>query len=254
MEDLKEEGIVEPQESEEPTDVIEETPAEPEEGGEGEAAPVQSPEDNAKYAAARRAAEAVAAKERASREAAEANLQKLLGAVKHFGYEGDVEDIIDALEAQKRGAGVTAEQIRAEREAHEAQLAAAIANNPVVKQAQTVIQQLEITRELSEIQKINPNIKSMEELAKNSTPEFNDLVLNHGIPLSKAYKLTYKPGKAAKQDTKAHLDGVNAGGKSIDDLKEVPPEDLEILRINFPDDSPAKLKERYNRIIKRRET
>jgi len=77
-----------------------------------ETRPRQSAEENAKFAAARRQAEAEA-------RAIKAQNERLLQALKGYGYEGSPEEIADALIAQQQG--ISTEEARAQREAIEAE-------------------------------------------------------------------------------------------------------------------------------------
>lgn len=107
------EAVVEPQEAEATTsEVVEgeetqvETPeAEP-------VAKVQSAEENARFAEIRRKYEAEA-------RAVKAQNERLLQALKSYGYEGSPEEIADMLTAQAQG--ISQEEARAQREAFEAE-------------------------------------------------------------------------------------------------------------------------------------
>jgi len=118
-----------------------------------------------------------------------------------------------------------------------------------VLQAQTLAMQVALEKELQEIQKINPEIRSLNDLQGN--PEFDELVIKNGVSLSKAYKLTYKQPTLPKENTKEHLTGINTGDKSNDGLVDIPQSELGYFKDCFPDEPMSKLKERYNRILKR---
>jgi hypothetical protein len=77
-----------------------------------ETQPRQSAEENAKFAAARRQAEAEA-------RAIKAQNERLLQALEGYGYKGSPEEIADALIAQQQG--ISTEEARAQREAIEAE-------------------------------------------------------------------------------------------------------------------------------------
>lgn len=82
----------------------------------------QTREQNAAFAAARRQAEAEA-------KAAREQTERLMGALKAFGYNAETpEQAVDLLEAQRRG--VPVDQIVAERTAHEQRLREAMENSP----------------------------------------------------------------------------------------------------------------------------
>jgi hypothetical protein len=108
------ETVVESQEPEATTSEVtetEETQVETETVVE-ETRPRQSAEENAKFAAARRQAEAEA-------RAIKAQNERLLQALAGYGYKGSPEEIADALIAQQQG--ISTEEARAQREAIEAE-------------------------------------------------------------------------------------------------------------------------------------
>lgn len=112
--DDTQETVVESQEPEATTSEVtetEETQVETETVVE-ETRPRQSAEENAKFAAARRQAEAEA-------RAIKAQNERLLQALAGYGYEGSPEEIADALIAQQQG--ISTEEARAQREAIEAE-------------------------------------------------------------------------------------------------------------------------------------
>lgn len=214
----------------------------------------QSQEDNSKYAAARREAEA---KERAA-EAKAAELERkyqesvrqleaITEATRLYGYEGTPEEISDQLIAAQRE--ITPEEVKFERESRAKEIEGLINSHPAVQEAQRLALQNEIDRELAEIRKINPEIRTINDLKGNE--DFDDLVIKHGVSLSRAYKLTYKSESLPKNETKEHLQGINTGDKSNDGMVDIPQSELAYYKESFPDDKPAKLKERYNRILKR---
>lgn len=80
--------------------------------------PSQSEDENAKYAAARRQAEAQARQAEEQARLLEEQNQRLLGALGAYGYEGSPDEIADMLMAQTRG--ISEEEARAIRQAEEA--------------------------------------------------------------------------------------------------------------------------------------
>jgi hypothetical protein len=104
------ETVVESQETEADTSEVTET--EETETVVEETRPRQSAEENAKFAAARRQAEAEA-------RAIKAQNERLLQALAGYGYDGSPEEIADALIAQQQG--ISTEEARAQREAIEAE-------------------------------------------------------------------------------------------------------------------------------------
>jgi hypothetical protein len=251
LDEMQEEVVVlqaETEVSEEIEEVIEETEVEE------VATPKQSKEENAKYAAARREAESE--RKEAERRAAELEektkqmqkqLDSLVNATKLYGYEGSPEEISDQLIASQRE--ITPEEVKREREQREKEIESIVNSHPAVLQAQTLAMQVALEKELQEIQKINPEIRSLNDLQGN--PEFDELVIKNGVSLSKAYKLTYKQPTLPKENTKEHLTGINTGDKSNDGLVDIPQSELGYFKDSFPDEPMSKLKERYNRILKR---
>ena len=118
------EGVVTPQQEIQPTPepqveqgVNVEPIAEPQPTNE----PVkQSQEENAKYAAARRKAEAEAKAIADEKARIEAENKQLLDALKGYGYEGSPQEIADRLEAARTGRDIN--EIRVEREMYEQQM------------------------------------------------------------------------------------------------------------------------------------
>lgn len=240
------ESAVEIQEAEEVTEELEPT-EEVTDSTEEVATPKQSAEENAKYAKARREEKARAdalAKEKAE---LEAKLNLLEKAVKGYGYEGSAQELADQLIAAQRE--MTPEQVKAEREAMEAEIQNAVSKHPLVAQAQAQMVQLELEKELTKIRRINPNIKSIDDLAGD--PKFDKLVIEHGVPLSEAYELLHPIHTKTTKDTKAHLTGINTGDVASDGMVEIPSSEIGFYKENFPDKKPSELKEIYNRIIKR---
>lgn len=112
--------------------------------------PVQSKEDNSKFAAARREAEAKARQ-------VEAENQRLLQVLNKSGYSGSALEIADIIEAQLSQRPV--EQVRAEREAQEQQTAKEM-------QLQTEVEELRnykylklIEQDIADINKAHPEAK-----------------------------------------------------------------------------------------------
>lgn len=183
---------------------------------------------------------------------------RLQSALGQFGYEGSPEEIADLIEAQERQ--VSPEQVRAEREAEEARFQQALENHPIIQQTKRLMEQQERGRtenlfksELADIQKLNPEIKSLQDLKNIEHVEVFDSLVKGGMHINEAYKVVSKLGTTAPQkpNTKEHLVGVGGGDTTPDGLVEVPSGEMERLKNVFPDDTPQKLKERYNRILKR---
>ena len=156
------EAVVEPQEAEATTsEVVEgeetqvETPeAEP-------VAKVQSAEENAKFAEIRRKYEAEA-------RAVKAQNERLLQALKSYGYEGSPEEIADMLTAQQQG--ISQEEARAQREALEAENAKLIELETQVQTYKSLAIEKLKADDLAKLKSAYPNdqkvqsLKSVDEL------------------------------------------------------------------------------------------
>lgn len=215
---------------------------------------------DAQFAAARRAAEEQARQAREEQERAEASLQRLMKAVQGYGYEGSAEDIADLLEAQK--AQVSVEQYREQRAAEQRRIDEMIANSPQMLQAQAIIEhsakmQTEtiINRELAEIRKINPEVKSLGDVFDGSERArmislLSDPSKKESMSLSEAYKAT--AGRANHQpDNKAHMTGLNIGEMSNDTSVPIPEAELERWKIGFPNATMEELTQKYNHSLLR---
>lgn len=181
---------------------------------------------------------------------------RLMSALYQYGYEGSPEEIADALESQRTG--MTIEEVKAEREREKALLDERLNNHPVMQQALTVLEQqnhiqqkMAAERELDKIRKINPEIKSMQDLVDMNDEVFDALVSSGKMTLSKAYAAVHKTKQISKVDTKEHLQTVGGGEAGSGELIEIPKNELEYYKDAFPEDSPKQLKIRYNRIQKR---
>lgn len=262
----EEEGGNEPEVAE-PVD-IEETVVE-ETTGENEpevAEPdTQDSDTNAQYAAARRKAEE---EMRLARQATDHEYAKRFGHMvnprtgKAVASERDYFETLDsqntvALNNLLQAKGVDPTLIEQ-----------AIANNPTVRQAQEYTQQIQkqeadraIQEDLKGISKLNPEIKSVDDLAKDpSWGETMRLVSANRLSVLEAYKLanietlTTKRAEAAKQaainqaKSKEHLEPT--GGVSISDgLMDIPEKEKAVWKEYYPDASERELREKYTKII-----
>lgn len=203
---------------------------------ESEAAkPIQSPDDNAKYAAARREAEARTrqAEERAAKLERDNRIAKEYG--KEYGmfseediratYDMSFEEFEQAvLKNQMAEAGIPEDVINKY-----------LDNHPVIKKANEIVKQTEAQRAkdternlIDELHKEVPgadHIKSFEDLAKD--PKAQDIVgyMQKGIPLFMAYEQAYKNEiaekrvKAAQQRQLNNINGkahIKSDGASVD--------------------------------------
>ena len=206
---------------------------------------VQSAEENARYAAIRRKAEADAQR-RYEAEMGQMNQQiaAMCSGITHplTGQPiTNVHDYIDALAIQQRQANESELQ---EKGVDPALINRMIETNPVVMQAQQVIESnnaamagAALQRDLAELSKIDPNIKDINDLANMPTfPQMLDFVArNEGVSIVDAYKVfnfgnaIHQTNQAARQQAinqmrgKDHLATQN-GVAQEDDYVEVPPE------------------------------
>lgn len=123
-----------------------------------EVAKPQSTEDNARYAAARREAEAEKA-------ALKAQSDRLLQALGQFGYEGTPEEIADALMAQNQG--ISVEEAAEQRKAVEAENAKYAALQTQLDTFKPLAIQKLMADDLAKIQTVNPEVKSLDELGED---------------------------------------------------------------------------------------
>lgn len=261
-----EQEVADPAEGAETVDFEEETPASEEgENEQGTADPaeegaaVQTPEDNARFAAARRAAEAQ---------------QRRIDEVyaKRFGnFKNPItgkpittaQEYIDAIDAQEHLQQV---QELNEKGIDPQMLSRLIMDNPVMRQAQQMIaantvRQAEdqIAKDLKAVTAIDPTIKTVSDLSKLDTfPMILDLVKNHNLGLDKAYQLAnmdkvLKRQSAAAQQAainqargKAHMNPLNGGQQTGGNLREIPATELPIWKEFYPELTMAQLKEKYN--------
>jgi hypothetical protein len=146
----------------------------------------------------------------------------------------------------------------------------AIEANPVVQQARQVMlqnQQAEVNRMMEEdfknIMSFDHSVQSTEDITKQDN--FMDViqyVQNHpGMRMSEAYKIVnfdrLMNGKAAASSQaainqakgKSHLGNAPAAAAEDKDV-EVPASEIARWKAFFDEDSPKKLKERYNRYLR----
>lgn len=238
---------------------------------------VQTPEENAKFAAARREAEA---KEKAALER-EAEIQSRI-------------DAIDAIFAQKFGGWknpVTGEPIRSaedyvatydaiqdlkDRQNFEQQgispeqLDAYIQRNPAVMRANEILMRQEaanrlreIDGEIAKIHELDPSISTAEDLKNVENFADIDGYFQKGYSIFDSFrlanfdKLQKKSVNAVKQATinqiksTSHLESMNGlSAEGNDNLAEIPRDELKAWREYYPDLSMKDLKKKYNAMVK----
>ena len=238
-------------------------------GGNGEkeprepAEPVtpQTPEVNAQFAAARRKAEA----EMHERDRKIASLCKdFLNPVTGQPIQ-TVDDYIEALDAQQR---MNTEQMLRDKGIDPSMLEEAISRNPVVMQAQQVMERQkqeemdrQIANDIQAIGKLNPAIKSIDDLSKdesfvsvyerwqrsNFTESLYDI-----YRLVNFDKLTSQKADAAKQAAinqargKNHMEPTSSGVNQNDNLQDIPESELAVWKEYYPNATMTELKQKYN--------
>lgn len=248
--------------------------------GEGEGA-VQSAEENAKYAAARRKAEAerdaaiAQAKADAKAEAERAinEAYRDLGLIDPY-TKRPIETKAE-YDAYKQNLGLRKRNEIAQKNGmSEAEFTEFVNNLPEVKsarekqeqaeaalkQAQEMQAKIKIDDQMKEIGKLDPDVRSLEDLTKMPNYDyFRDLV-KRGNTLVEAYKLanmdklTAASANGAKQAAinamsgKSHLEKTSGRGLGA---ATVPREILEQYRLYNPDATDAEIQKHYNKHIKK---
>lgn len=252
------------------TEVDSSTTTEEESSSESEDSNVQSAEENAKYAAARRKAEAEFHQRQQAMDAEFA--RRFEGYVnpitnQPIRTQKDYFEALDAQEKLKRDAELTEKGI--DPQIFEDMVNRQVNNNPVVQQAQMVMQaaqQSQIENKLAEdmktISKLNPNLKSIDDVM--NLPDAQDLislVQNNGISLADAYKIRHFDdliaGKSASAKQAAlntmngtsHLNQTDSLANTDDGLVEIPTNELAQWQRAFPHATAAELKQKYNKSI-----
>ncbi len=168
---------------------------------------VQTPEQNAWYAKQRKEAEeAKAEAERVKRQA-----ERLKAALNQYGYEGEAEDIADALEAQKNS--ITVEELRARREAEARRIRDLAMNDPEIrkiKEERDAFYQMQLDQirkgDLEKVKKAFPDVaaKDVKELGE----QFAALRAN-GIDAVVAYAAIRQAQETAKPKVPPSIGGIN---------------------------------------------
>ena len=250
----------------------EETGVAEESAGENEAEPAtqQTPEQNHEYAAIRRKAEYDAQmkyqNEQARLDAMYADKFKGLTNPETGAPIRGAADYFEALAAQER---IQAREDMQEAGLDPALLDRAIANSPLIQQAQEAIEQNNriqsqrmIDEDMRAIIQFDPSVNSEQDIV--TQPNFNEVVsyveTHPGMRLADAYKLvnfdrlSSTRAQAAEQQainqakSKTHLatpNGLSNEDKSVD----IPTSELESWQAFFPDKSPKELRALYNKSI-----
>lgn len=220
-------------------------------------------EENARYAAIRRRAEADA------KAKADARIAQICRGVVHPRTGQPIrtlEEYEDALYVQDKMARDKALQ---DKGLDPAIIEQAIQNNPTVRQAEAVLQQQQMTfaqarleSDLAEITKLDPSIKSFSDL--KNLESIGEIVarVNAGWNLIDAFKnvefnnLLAKGKAGAKQTAinqtrgKAHLQGADSLAEDTDEV-EIPKAEYASLKEVFPNKTGKELKKLYNQTLKK---
>lgn len=230
-----------------------------------EPAAQQTPDVNSQFAAARRKAEA----EMRRRDERIARMCKdfknpITGQAIHT-----VDEYLEALDAQER---MNAEQKLRDSGVDPQFLEEAISRNPVVMQAQQVMERQkqeemdrQIANDIKEIGKLNPAIKNIGDLSKdesfiavyerwqksNFTESLYDI-----YRLVNFDKLTTQRADAAKQAAinqargKNHMEPTSSGVNQNDNLQDIPESELAVWKEYYPNATMTELKQKYNATLK----
>lgn len=239
------------------------------EGGANEpvvAEPVQTPDVNAQYAAARRQAEAHHRKEI---DGINGEFKRLFGNVVNPVTNKPIETYQDYLQAAEH-------QMKANREAElrskgvdPALIDQMIDQSPAIKQAKAIIQQNQmqeagrkLDEDLKAVSKIDPSIKSFEDLGKHESYQaVLQLVQNNGLSLSQAFilanhqKLSSNKADAAKQAainaarSQSHLETTKGGNTAPSNMVPIPESALRTWKAAYPDSTMEELTRMYNSVI-----
>lgn len=142
----------------------------------------------------------------------------------------------------------------------------AVANNPAVKEAQAVLQnvrfanaQRELENEFAEIQKLDPNVTSFDDIPNIEI--ITDMV-ERGYRLTDAYKLVNfdyimqsktagaKQGAINQIKGKSHMTGLDSLAQDTSG-EEIPTDVYKAYKEIYPDKSGAELKKLYNKTMKK---
>jgi len=244
-------------ESEEEEETEEET-EEPE-----EEQPDFKDEENARYAAIRRKAEADA------KAKADARIAQICKGVVHPATGRPIttlEEYEDALYVQDKMARDKALQ---EKGVDPRIIDQAIQNNPVVRQAQALMEQTQtmqsmtrLQNELAEISKLDPSIQTWDDIRNLPTVGEIQAKVAQGWSLLDAFKtaefnnLLAKGKAGAKQSAinaqrgKAHLQGVDSLAEESDEV-EIPKAEYAALKQVYPNKTGKELKKLYNLTLKK---
>ena len=238
--------VAEPQESQETTEATEQEEAEQ----------PQTVDVNAIAAAARRKSEA-------EMRARDAEYARRFGHLKNPKTGQPIRserDYLAALDAQEE---MKAKEQLQQNGVDPSVLDNFINNNPVIRQAQAVIEQQkaqatfsQINADIAELGKLNPNITSLDTVP----PDVIQYAMNRNVDLVSAYKIVNFGKVSSEQQAaitqqainqakgKSHLNPVN-GVATPDDGADIPVAELEMWKETFPEKSMTELMKLYNKTL-----
>ncbi len=187
----------------------------------------------------------------------DAEYARMANLLNRNGYTGDIVDIADQIEAQNRNMSI--EEVREERIRNAQYVEELVKNHPAIRQAEMIQQRQEaemlkmrIDNDVRQIQAINPNIKSIKDLANEPNADIIQALVESGSTWADAYrKVVGLTGAKSNVDTKEHLKGTGASGMAGGEMKDIPPELKGVWAGFYPDLSPKELKKKYNSYLKR---
>jgi len=182
----------------------------------------QSADDNAKFAAARRAAEA-------EKNAIKAQNDRLLQALGQFGWTGTPDEIADALMAQTQG--ISVEEATAQRQAAEAEAAKFDGLQAQLEVFRPLAIQKLMADDLAKVQTVNPEVKSLDELGTDFFAYMKMLRSDPNIDKELIPVLAYDALQAKKaRDTKPIPQNIGAVNSSSSKEKDFyTPEEVDKL-------------------------
>lgn len=228
---------------------------------------VQSSEDNTKFAMARRKAEE---EKQAEIRRRDSQFALKFGHLKNPRTNQPIrsqQDYFDALEAQE---SVVHEQALSSAGIDPKIIQDMIQNSPAVRELSTIKERLQaeekqrefalgldyVTREVKEISKLDPSIKTNDDLDKlDKISEIIELCSTRGLTVSQAYKQVYFDDILSRQTSRSKQSAINqvkgkshlqqAGGLNEGDNEVFVPEStLKTLREYYPDLSDSELKKK----------
>lgn len=174
-----------------------------------------------------------------------------------------LDEYFDALDAQEH---LNTRQQMQEKGVDPELIDRAIKNNPLMRQAENAIREMnlqrgnqELNRQIAEISTFYPEVKTLEDITKMETfPAFDSYVKN-GMGITEAFKLAnfdvlMQRGSAASKQAainaakgKSHMTPVG-GASAPEGLAEIPREEISKWREFFPNATAKELREKYNRV------